>query len=95
MRLGPWRWVRRRRLGVGETRPVFSVGNMPDDFDVASTRFQKKVLTRAFRMDGPFAVDMRSGLARCEDGWLAIDDRGEPYPIDADEFALIYEAEDV
>lgn len=31
------------------------------------------------------------GPLHCADGWLAIDARGYPYPIAADEQALIYE----
>ena len=53
-------------------------------------RYLKRVPTRAFRMDGPFVVDTSEGQLRCEDGWLCIDARGYPYPVDAAEFELIY-----
>jgi len=53
--------------------------------------FRKKVLTKALRMPGPFSVETSEGTLDCEDGWLCIDARGYPYPVAADEFALIYE----
>lgn len=57
--------------------------------------YQKKVPTRALRMDGPFTVETSEGPLTCKDGYVAIDARGYPYPIAVDEFALIYEeAED-
>jgi len=42
---------------------------------------------------GPFEVETREGTLTCEDGWLAIDSDGYPYPIAADEFNKIYEKE--
>lgn len=53
--------------------------------------FRKKVVTRAIRVEGPFVVETSEGPLRCADGYLAIDARGYPYPIAADEFELIYE----
>ncbi len=53
--------------------------------------YRKKVTTMAIRIDGPFVVETSEGDLRCEDGYLGIDARGYPYPIAADEFALIYE----
>ena len=46
---------------------------------------------RAARVVGPFAVETREGALACEDGWLAVDLDGWPYPIDADVFARLYE----
>lgn len=54
-------------------------------------QFRKTSLTRAIRMAGPFTVNTTEGPLRCEDGWLCFDARGNPYPVAADEFALIYE----
>lgn len=54
--------------------------------------FRKHALTHALRMDGPFEVATSEGLMRCQDGWLAVDARGYPYPIADDEFRLIYDA---
>lgn len=53
--------------------------------------FRKKVTTRATRITGPFVVETSEGPLHCSDGWVAVDARGFPYPIAADEFELIYE----
>jgi hypothetical protein len=53
--------------------------------------FRKKLFTKAVRVKGPFAVETSECQVVCEDGWLAIDARGYPYPIAVDEFDLIYE----
>lgn len=53
--------------------------------------YRKTSLTRAIRADGPFTVQTSEGDLECTDGWVAIDARGYPYPIAADEFELIYE----
>ena len=55
---------------------------------------QKKVLTSAMRIDGPFMVKTSEGPLTCQDGWLCIDSRGYFYPVAADEFATIYELAD-
>lgn len=52
--------------------------------------YQKKVQTKALRLEGPFTVATSEGELRCADGYLAIDARGYPYPVAADEFDLIY-----
>lgn len=57
----------------------------------AVPQFRKVSLTRAIRMAGPFTVETSEGPLRCEDGWLCFDARGYPYPVAAEEFALIYE----
>jgi hypothetical protein len=56
--------------------------------------YRKKVLTPAVRVDGPFTVETRNGTLTCEDGYLAVDAHGWPYPIDKDEFERIYEKAD-
>lgn len=67
--------------------PVYSVNELP----VGEWRtYQKRVATDAIRIEGPFSVETSEGMLRCADGYLAIDARGYPYPIAADEFALIY-----
>lgn len=72
---------------------TFSIVELPLGFDVYAKTFRKKVTTRALRINGPFTVETSEGSLRCEDGYLAVDARGYPYPIAADEFALIYEEE--
>lgn len=70
-------WVEEaRELGLG-----------PESWD----EFRKKVTTRAKRITGPFTVMTSEGPLHCADGWVAVDARGYPYPIAADEFELIYE----
>jgi len=54
-------------------------------------QYRKHALTMALRIDRPFTVETSEGPLRCDDGYLALDARGYPYPIAADEFDLIYE----
>ena len=53
--------------------------------------YKKKTKTMARRVDGPFEVETREGVITCQNGWLAVDAHGYPYPIDAEEFEVIYE----
>jgi len=53
--------------------------------------YHKKHLTQAHRIVGPFEVETTEGKLTCQDGYLAIDSRGFPYPIDKEEFETIYE----
>lgn len=53
-------------------------------------KWRKVAVTSAIRIEGPFTVETSEGPLRCADGYLAVDARGYPYPIAADEFALIY-----
>lgn len=71
---------------------VFSHRNLPDgDWRT----YRKTTLTRMVRMNEPFLVDTGEGSpAYCEDGWLAVDTRGKPYPIAAAEHAAGYELAD-
>ena len=68
---------------------TFSKKNLPENAEWYE--FRKKVPTRMTRIDGPFTVETSEGPLHCEDGWLAVDARGYPYPIAADEQKLIYE----
>lgn len=67
---------------------VFSRDNLPEQ---GWQEYKKKVTTKMVRIAGAFVVRTTEGLFRCEDGYLAIDARGYPYAIAADEQALIYE----
>lgn len=81
-------------MPITESEPgreqVFSAGSLPGDPKTWAT-FRKKVLTSAVRIQGRFTVATSEGPLTCEDGWLAVDARGYPYPIAADEFEKIYE----
>lgn len=54
------------------------------------SQWRKTSITSAIRIIGPFVVETSEGPLSCEDGWLAIDARGYPYPIADDEFRQIY-----
>lgn len=69
----------------------FSTANLPTE---GWHTYQKTALTKATRIVGPFTVNTSEGLLSCEDGYLAVDARGYPYPIATDEFTLIYERVD-
>ena len=73
-----------------DREPVFSSENIPPE-SAGWQQYRKHALTRAVRVNGPFVVQTSEGPLRCEDGYLALDARGYPYPIAADEFDLIYE----
>jgi hypothetical protein len=70
----------------------FSTGELPEGDWL---EFRKKVTTRMVRIDGPFEVQISGqgpeSVVRCDDGWLAVDARGYPYPLAADEQPVIYE----
>lgn len=53
--------------------------------------FKKVAVTQAIKIVGPFVVETSEGPLHCEDGYLAVDARGYPYPIATEEFALIYQ----
>lgn len=67
---------------------TFTQANLPTE---GWGTYRKKVTTQAIRVAGPFVVETSEGPLKCEDGFLAVDARGYPYPIAADEFALIYD----
>lgn len=64
----------------------FTRDNIPSHMN----EWQKRVTTKAVRIQGPFEVETREGTLRCPDGYLAVDTGGWPYPIAADEFERIY-----
>lgn len=72
---------------------TFSVDNLPEG---EWREFRKVAPTRMIRIEGPFAVQIHGqgpeSVVTCDDGWVGLDARGYPYPIDVDEQALIYEA---
>lgn len=40
----------------------------------------------AVRIVGPFELEDLGSIVSCADGWLAVNEHGEPYPISVDEF---------
>ena len=67
---------------------TFSTGKLPEG---EWKQYRKTALTRMVRIVGPFTVETSEGPLHCADGFLAVDARGYPYPIAADEQELIYE----
>ena len=74
----------------GEFTPRFNRDNLPSD-PADWPIFFKRHGTRMLRMVGPFEVATTEGVMRCEDGWLAMDAGGNPYPIAAEEQARSYQ----
>lgn len=72
-----------------ELSNVYSIARLPTG--VRFEPYRKKAPTYAIRIEGKFVVQTSDGLVQCDDGWLALDSRGYPYPIDADEFARSFE----
>ncbi len=70
------------------TTPTFNRENI--DFLQMAPTYQKRALTRAARIDGPFETLTKEGWLRCEDGYLALDANGWPYPIDKEVFEKTY-----
>lgn len=52
--------------------------------------YRKVGTTRMIRITEPFRVETREGVIECQDGYLAVDSGGWPYPIAADEQSRIY-----
>jgi len=71
---------------------VFSKDHLPGD-PMRWPAYRKHAVTRATKIDGPFTVETSEGDLTCQDGYLAMDARGYPYPIATDEFELIYRPE--
>lgn len=70
---------------------IFVKTNLPADDDPRWGIYRKRTLTKAMRIDESFDVLTFEGYVHCQNGWLAVDSRGYPYPIDHEEFDAIYE----
>lgn len=55
--------------------------------------YRKKVPVRMIRMEGPFTVATKEGTLSCQDGWLALDSSGYPYPVADADHRDMYEKE--
>lgn len=62
----------------------FTKENLGDHEDLEFLQFRKLGFTEAARVSGTFEVETTEGKMRCRNGWIAIDAKGNPYPI-ADE----------
>jgi hypothetical protein len=52
--------------------------------------FQRKNNALAMRIDGQFEVETINGVVVCDDGYLAIDACGWPYPLEKEVFERTY-----
>lgn len=69
---------------------VFTLANVPGN-PQKWDKFRKIVPTPMIRINGPFVTETREGPLTCNNGWLAVDQQGFPYPIEANEHARTYE----
>lgn len=80
-------------INAADGIPLFSAEDLPGE-DAAWHEYRKVKTTRAIEIEGPFRVmtsESENEPFYCEGGYLAIDARGYPYAIAAEEFELIYE----
>lgn len=82
--------------------PIYDRESLPEDFQAPGGHswadFELIEPLRALKIDGPFQVRLPLdhalrddiGAVTCRSGWLAIDHRGEPFPINEDDFDGIY-----
>lgn len=70
------------------TTPTYNRDNI--EFLKTAPTYQKRALTHAARIDGPFTVVTREGELTCLDGYLALDAHGWPYPIAKEIFEQTY-----
>lgn len=69
-----------------------SLSNLPAEDEYTHYR-RTKLYVKAIRIAGPFVTVTREGPLTCDDGWLAIDSEGWPYPIANEEMKKIYDVE--
>lgn len=70
-----------------EEPPRFSRDYLPEPPYI---NYRKTTETQAVRIDGPFSVKTTEGEMTCEDGYLALDAGGNPYPISKEVFDQTY-----
>lgn len=73
--------------------PLIGKGELEGMVVESWPRYSKSRLTPMLRIEGPFAVESSEGTLVCEDGYLAVDSHGSPYPISAAEQESIYDFE--
>ena len=72
--------------------PAYTKRSLEGAVQPATSLYRKKTLTAAVRHEGPFeCVTSEGSVARCEDGYLAVDQAGHPYPVNKEEFERTYE----
>lgn len=75
-------------MGFALNEPVFSRDQLPE---LEFRSYWKTHPTLAAKVEGTFhCLTSEGNIASCADGWLAIDSRGHPYPVNSEEFAITY-----
>jgi len=59
--------------------------------DIPWRVWRKPGTTAAIRVYSRFEVETIEGTLMCDDGYLALDNNGNPYPVAKDVFEAIYE----
>ena len=72
---------------------TITVDSLPDRGEFVA--YKRKTGILAMRMPGPFKVQTLEGVMTCENGWLALDANGYPYPIADDVFNKTYQPADL
>ena len=62
-----------------------------DRFSIPFRKYRKRSIALAAKIEGPFDVATRHGITHCKNGYVALDSKDYPYPIESDEFDAIYE----
>jgi hypothetical protein len=79
-------------------KPLFTRENLNDFQSPNDPRkfrpYRRKNVVWMMRVDGPFKVKTMHGTVECDDGFVAVDEEGWPYPIAASVHAKSYEAAD-
>jgi len=70
------------------TRKTFTKDDMPGS---GWRAWRKVATTYMLKINEPFSVDTSEGEMSCDDGWLALDSQGNPYPIDSKVQSISYE----
>lgn len=78
--------------GLQDAAPLYDESNLPREVQWFDAR--KHATTRMTRVQGPFRCLTQEGPVLCQDGYLAVDSDGYPYPIAANVFDATYRAVD-
>ncbi len=68
---------------------TFDVNNLPANIDKFK-RYTSTVVTRAYRVNGPFTVITKKGAVECQDGYVVLDAKRVPHAMDKGRFESLY-----
>jgi hypothetical protein len=87
---------RRRKLPNPRLFTRENLNEQSQDQSPGFLPFRKKTVTWMMRVTTPFKVVTHEGVVECDDGYVAVDEEGWPYPIALSVHGKSYEpAEDV